>query len=304
MSVIKNLFGLKGVSILVVSGALLLDSCSKSNDGPSLSSTDTQNVNSEAASDSFSSDVTDMSTVAVGGMSSSTYTGGRVEGSIDTLKLIDDRFKCAIFTLVRTGNKDNPAGVITIDFGAGCTDSRGVTRKGKIIVTYSGKRFVPQSKIVTTFSGYSRNGVTVEGTHTLTNVQTSVTDFPKYTVVIAGGKITFTDGLVITREQAFTYEWQRGANPTQDKLVNQSGGTASGVNKNGKNYTMSITADLVYSVPCAISNKVFIAVSGTKSFIVDGKVYVVDYGTGSCDNDVTVSAGGVSKTITVSGDGN
>ncbi len=299
----KNSILLKVLSTLVIVLALLLDSCTKSND-TALSSSDTQNVNSESASDSYSNDATDMANVSVGSISSSTYTG-RMEGSIDTLKNIDDRFKCATFTIVRTGNKDKPAGVITIDFGtAGCTDPRGVVRKGQIIVTYSGKRFVPGSTIVTTFVNYSRNDIKVEGTHTMTNVQTAITDAPKYTVVIAGGKITFTDGKFISREQTFTYLWQRAANPTQDNLSILKGGVASGTNKNGKSYTMTISADLVYSRACAISNKVFIPVSGTKVFTADSKQYTVDYGTGACDNDITVTVGGASKTITVSGDGN
>ncbi len=304
MNSIKSLFGLKGISVLIIAGMVLLDSCSKSSDTtPALSATDTQNVNSEAASDSYSSEATDMSNVSVSNISSTTYASGRI-ASVDTLKNVDDRFKCATFTLVATGTKDAPSGVLTIDFGTtGCTDAKGVTRKGQIIVTYKGKRYIPGSTLITTFNGYTRNDVKVEGVQTLTNVQTSITSFPKYTVVIAGGKITFTDGKVITRTQSFTYEWQRAANPTQDKLVNSAGGTASGTNKNGKSYTMSITADLVYSRACAAS-KVFIPVSGTKAFIVDGATYVVDYGTGTCDNDVTVTVGALSKTITVSADGN
>jgi hypothetical protein len=82
------------------------------------------------------------------------------------------------------------------------------------------------------------------------------------------------------------------------------GSEASGANRNGKTYTMNVTADLIYSRACAISNKVFIPVSGTKVFLVDGKAYNVDFGTGNCDNDVTVSVGGASKTITVGADGN
>lgn len=308
MKTLKNGIGLKVLTFLTISCALLLDSCSKSNDSSILSTTDTQSVNSESASDSYASDATDMSNVSVGNISNSTYAGpARMEATInlDTLKNLDDRFKCATITLVRTGTKTSPAGVITIDFSAaGCTDARGVTRKGQIIVTYVGRRFISGSTIVTTFNGYSRNDVKVEGTVTLTNVQVNITDNPKYSVVIAGGKITFTDGKTITREQNFTYEWQRASNPTQDKLVISKGGAATGSNKAGVSYTMSITADLVYSRACQISNKVFIAVSGTKVFTVNGRQYTVDYGSGDCDNDVTVSVNGASKTITVSADGN
>jgi hypothetical protein len=127
---------------------------------------------------------------------------------------------------------------------------------------------------------------------------------------IVGGKITFADGKFITRAQDLTREWQRVistgtvSDPTKDKWVISKGGTASGTNKNGKTYSMTITADLVYSRACAISNKVFIPVSGTKSMKADDKEYIVDFGSGDCDNDITVTVNGVSKKITVTSDGN
>jgi hypothetical protein len=246
-----------------------------------------------------------MSNISIGGVSEQQYNGARTEGDpVTNLKDLDDRLKCATVTITRTGNKDAPAGSILIDFGAGCTDSRGVVRKGKINVAYSGRRFSPGSKITTTFDGYFRNEVKIEGTHTLTNVQTALTSNPKFTVVIAGGKITFGDGKTITREQNFTREWQRASSPNADKWVITAGSKANGTNRNGKAYSMEVIADLVYSRACAISNKVFIAVSGTKKFTVDGKVYTVDYGTGNCDNEITVTVNGVTKTITVGADGN
>ncbi len=306
METMKNVFGLKSISTAMIAFVLILASCSKTSDSV-LSSTDNQNVNSESASDSYSDEATDVSNIAIGGVTDLQYAGARTEGdSVTRLKNIDDRLKCATVTITRTPNstKDNPVGSIVIDFGTGCTDSRNVTRKGKIIISYIGRRFYPGSKVTTTFDGYFRNDVKVEGTHTLTNVTASLTSNVKFTAVIVGGKITFGDGKTITREQTFTREWQRGANPLLDKWLILSGSTASGTNKNGKSYTMTVTADLVYSRACAISNKVFMPVSGTKVFVVDGKSYSVDFGKGDCDNDVTVTVNGASKTITVGADGN
>jgi hypothetical protein len=287
--------------------AVALDACKKSTDTV-LSLADTQNVNGESATDSFIGDATDMASLAVGSISSSTYTG-RVEAGVDTLVNLDSRFSCATFSISRTGNKLAPAGTITIDFSpaskpSGCTDARGVTRKGQIIVKYEGKRFTSGSTIVTTFNNYTRNGVKIEGTHTLTNTQTALTDPPKYTVVLTGGKLTFTDGKVITREQSFTYIWQRAANPTQDRLLILAGGTASGTTKAGTAYTMSIQTDLYYSRPCAISNKTYIPIQGSKLFTANNIQYTVDYGTGTCDNDIRVTVNGNTKTITVNPEGN
>lgn len=313
MKALKSVFTLKTMSTLAIATVLTVSSCKKDNE--LLNSNDTQNLNSESVSDSYSDEANDMSTVATGNVDDTQFAGGRTDGRTEgngpvTPKIgwgdLDDRLKCANITIVRTNTPGTkPTGTITIDFtDAGCTDGRGVKRTGKIVIEYSGLRFLPDSYIKTTFVGYARNGVKVEGVHTLTNVTPVTQTFPRFQVTIVGGKLIFPDGKTITREQTFTREWQRATNPTQDKWVILSGSSASGTNKNGKTYTMSVTKDLVYSRACQISNKVFIAVSGTKVFVADSKTYTVDYGDGNCDNDITVTLGGISKTITVNADGN
>ena len=306
MKTIKNVVGLKSVSSLLIAFILILGSCSKTDDSV-FNATETQDISSETATDSFTDEVNDVSNISVAGVSDLQYDGGRTEGEpVTNLKDIDDRLKCATVTIARTPNstKANPVGTITIDFGIGCTDSRGVIRKGKIIVSYVGKRFFPGSSITTTFDGYFRNEIKIEGTHVLTNAQANLLSNPKFTVVIRAGKLTFADGKTVTREQSFTREWKRATSPNADKWVVLKGSEASGSSRNGKTYTMEVTADLVYSRACAISDKVFIAVSGTKSFLVDGKNYIVDYGNGNCDNEITVKVNGVSKTFSVKPDGN
>ena len=305
MKTFKNVVGLKGISTLIIAFVLLLASCKKDSETVVLDATDTQNVNSESVSDSYSDESTDMANISVAGAGS--QYAGRSEGDIAGLKDIDDKFKCATVTIERTLNistQERPVGKITIDFGTtDCADGRGVVRKGKIIINYVGVRFAVGSTIITTFEGFFRNGVKIEGVHTLTNVQAPGSSNPKFTVVIVGGKLTFADGKIITREQSFTREWQRNVtDPTKDKWV--VSGSASGTNKNLKKYEMVITKDLVYSRACAISDKVFIPVSGTKVFTTDNKTFTVDYGDGACDNIITVSTAAGSKTITVDKDGN
>ncbi|MFM9839542.1 MAG: hypothetical protein ACKVOQ_14835 [Cyclobacteriaceae bacterium] len=305
MKTMKKVVGLKSISTMMIAFVLIFASCKK--DEAVLSSTDNQNVSSESVSDSYSDEAADVSNIAIGGLSNSQYDGGRVDAdTVKTLKDLDDRLKCAVVTLTRSPNstKERPIGSIVINFGTGCTDNRNVTRKGKIMINYDGVRFFPGSTIITTFDGYFRNGVKVEGVHTLTNVQASALSYFRFTAKIADGKLTFEDGKTITRVQNITREWQRGANPLLDKWIVLKDSKANGTNKNGKAYTMTVTTDLVYSRACAISNKVFIPVSGIKEFIVDGKTYKVDFGTGDCDNEVTVSVGNASKTITVGADGN
>ncbi|MCE2958428.1 MAG: hypothetical protein ACK5UP_17030 [Bacteroidota bacterium] len=305
MKALKSSIVLKAASTVAIALVLLVSSCKK--DAELLNASDTQNLNSESISDSYLDEANDVSNIAIAGVSDVQYGNARTEGDpVTNLGDIDDRLKCATVTITRSPNSNttNPVGSIVIDFGTGCTDARGVVRKGKITINYTGRRFAPNSTIITTFQDFFRNGVKVEGTHTLTNVTSTNVSYLRFNVVIAGGKLTFPDGKTITREHNFTREWQRATNPTQDKWVILAGSSASGTNKSGKSYVMNVTKDLVYSRACQISNQVFIAVSGTKAFTVDGRVYSVDYGDGACDNTITVSLGGVSKTITVNADGN
>lgn len=59
--------------------------------------------------------------------------------------------------------------------------------------------------MITTTEGYTINGVTLEGTRTLTNAQTSTSDAPRFNVVLANGKATFPNGLIATREANTTW---------------------------------------------------------------------------------------------------
>lgn len=306
MNSIKTLTSLKALTYLAVGLFMFLSSC-KDNAKIDYTATDAANVEGETTSDSFSSDAQETATDAVSGISD-TQLGGRADGSAELVTTLgdNDRLKCATVTITRTGTKDAPAGVITITFPADgtCKDGRGNVRRGTITITYTGRKFIPGSKIITTFTDYSINGIKIEGTHTLTNVTPTTEGFPRFNITIVGGKVTFLSGKTVTREQNFTREWQRAATPAQDKWVLLAGGTASGSNREGKVYSMQITKDLVYSRACQISNKVFIAVSGSKEFTSGDKKVTIDFGDGTCDNMVTITIGGQTKTVEVKGDGN
>lgn len=307
MKAMKNSTGVKTLTYVAIGFFLFLSSCKESNT-IDFTTTDAVNVESESTSEAYSADALDVSTDAMSGISDTQLNGREASEPVTSLGT-NDKLKCATITINRTGNPNAPAGTITIVFpnDGTCKDARGIARRGTIIITYVGRRFVTGSVITTTFSNYYVGAVKIEGVHTLTNVTPVGTNqYPRFNIEIAGGKATFLDNTTVTREQNFTREWQRQADPTQDKWVLFAGGTAAGSNRKGKVYSMTITKDLVYSRACQISDKVFIAVSGEKTFVSaeNGKQITINYGEGACDNTVTISINGKSKDVTVKGDGN
>lgn len=289
----------RGLLAFAVISLGFLSSCSD-DDQIDFSANDSNNVENEAVTESYYDDVDDMSTLAVSA-DGSTSTGSRESASGRAgVKPSDPRFTCATvtFEFVADNTSANPHGYITIDFGTGCTDARNNVRKGIIKVEFKGKRFMPNSQIIITLQNYSINGIALEGVRTVTNSSVSLETNPKFTITVQGGKSTWPDGTVATRESNRTREWIRAANPLNDEW--RVTGTAAGTNRDGKTYQMEITKALVYKRECAM-NKGGIAVEGTKVLTVDGKVITIDYGSGACDKLITITINGQSKEIEVKG---
>lgn len=292
MKTMKNVFE-KSILGVVVMALGFLSSCTDNNQ-VALSTNDSNNVENEAVTESYFEDVDDMSTLAVS-VDASTSTGSRESASgREGKKPSDPRFTCATVTFEFAADNSlaNPHGYITINFGTtGCKDARNNVRKGIIKVEFKGRRFMPNSQIITTLQGYSINDIAIEGVRTVTNTSGSLETNPKFNVTVQGGKATWPDGTTATREVNRTREW----NLAKDEWIVT--GTAAGTNRDGKTYQMEITKPLVYKRACASG----IAIEGTKVLTVDGKVITIDYGSGTCDKLITITINGVSKEIEVKG---
>ncbi len=278
----------KIVSLSLIASIGILSSCKEEE---RLTAGDTQDISEEALTDSYFQDTDDLGGIAIESPEDSQYNGGRTSGSIT---ITDDRFKCATVTIEATGTIENPQGLITVDFGAGCIDNRLNVRKGKLKFAYNGRRFQPGSTVVMTTENYSINDIKLEGTRTSTNVQGSTSDAPKFNVVLANGKATFPDGSVAERESNITWEWIRAANPSDDYLVIDQKSTAYGTTRGGRSYEVSLVEALKYKRFCGI------AVEGIKRYLLDDeKEIVIDYGDGTCDKAVTITVNGVTRNINV-----
>ncbi len=288
----NNLFG-RTFSSLTLFAILFVTSCSEEE---RLTLTDTQDITEEAITDFYFQDMDDMAGVALNAPDDEEYNGGR---KATTITISDERFGCEgiVVSVEPAANStvENPRGVLTVDFGlVGCT-VRGNVRTGKLIFTYSGRRFQPGSEVITTALNYTINGVKLEGTRTLTNIAGSTLDKPRFNAVLENGKATFiADGTFAERESNITWQWERGATPLDDYLLIDQSSTANGVTRGGRTYSVSLTKALKYKRNCGI------AVEGIKNYIIDGsKEIVIDYGDGMCDKSITITVNGVARNLTV-----
>lgn len=280
-----------------VAGLLLMASCSE--DAVEFSAIDSENVQDEAITESFYEDADDMANVAL--FSDPETAGGRVSSGARTIVVNDLRFQCATAVIETDPNStlDVPKGTITITFDGNCLDPRGNKRSGQLVIVYNGKRFLPGSSRTFTLVNYFINDIKVEGTRTVTNVSGSTDEAPKFNIVLTGGKVTWPNGDLATREANRTREWIRAANPLNDEW--RISGSASGTNRKGRSYQMEIPAvdPLVYKRECAVSDRIFMAVAGTKNLTTENKLISIDYGDGECDRKVVITVNGRSREVTV-----
>lgn len=267
----------RGLLLLKTSilAALLLISCDPSDEGlaPDTSAEDTldqEAVQSDLEEDFFYEDIDDLTAVALEEQSSGS---GKVAG--------DRRLSCAAVT--RTGSADE--GTLRLDFGGGCDDGNGRTRRGVISVRYVGRQDRSNTTRELTFVDYYVDGIKIEGTRTVKTV-TFEDGLTVTEIDVADGRITWPDGSVARRRLHRKRECHRDNNNILDRLIIY--GTEDGNHRNGRGFIIEILEPLVYDRTCAASG-VIIPVEGKKLIKHGERQITVDYGDGTCDNKVTIT---------------
>ncbi len=259
--------------------------CQEETENPNqLAEVDVQAAQNEATVESVFEDIDDI------GFESLLYaeSGGRTEA-------IDDS---PIFCAVRTHDKENKT--IVIDYGDGCIGKHGRERSGKIIISYTDRRFVPGAVHTITFNNFYIDGKKIEGTRTRTNISESDNDYLRFRITLENGKVSWEDGTYATREATWETTRIRTPNPINDERIRT--GSASGVNRDGIGYTVNITKAIVWKRGCLPQVRVMIPVEGTKvKEFEDGRIISIDYGDGTCDNLMTVTRDGESQTVELRG---
>jgi hypothetical protein len=173
---------------------------------------------------------------------------------------------------------------VTVDFGTGCTDAYGVTRKGKFTALFTGYLHTAGSHVHVTFDSYYVNEVKLEGVYDLANTSPNSSS-RTFADTITNGKATTPDSKVCTWN-ATRSSVQTGGFSTvsilDDEYTGQ--GQSSGVGFNGVNFTATST-NILWKLACRY------LVSGTVTIYsgTDPIPVIVDFGNGTCDANYTVS---------------
>ncbi|GAA0527503.1 hypothetical protein [Chitinophaga japonensis] len=173
---------------------------------------------------------------------------------------------------------------LTLDFDSACTGQDGRVRAGKVIMKISNYILLPGSVVTITLDNYSINGIRLEGTKVITNLSNS--NGFKYSTKVTGGAIKL-DSLT------FGY--------TCDKTISQTEGTGTPFDTDDDFYSGTGTASLTYPGGTIVTYTVKEALVKALAcpWIGKGKAEVtfnqltatIDYGTGICDDSVTITIG-------------
>jgi hypothetical protein len=200
---------------------------------------------------------------------------------------------CLTVTITRLNSPAAFPVKVELDFGTtGCVARDGLTRKGKIITTYTGRLVNPGSVAETTFDGYYINDIHVEGAHRVENLSTSGNWV--FQVKVTNAKLSKLNGNYSEWNSIKTISQIEGnatpLNPIDD-IFSIAGEANGGVKRDSVYYQWGarIFPDnpLIKKFVCRNIVKGKFAIRRN-----DSDVAVLDYGNGVCDNKATLTIHG------------
>ena len=194
-----------------------------------------------------------------------------------------------------TASWDSAARILTIDFGSqNCVCKDGLSRRGKITAQFSGKYKEINSSVKISLDNYFVQDMKVTGSKTVTFLGTA-----KVNIAVENATIATPTGTISWNSNR-TIEKTKGiltATIWDDEYV--IAGAASGVNRKGVAYTVTIDTPLKKKVSCLAKD----FVSGILTIQNDkGTTLSINYdplGTEACNKLASVTVNGKTQTITL-----
>ena len=284
---------LRNGAILLAASVLTLSACkreSNSGNGTPANGDDNGGYASDAAKmENNSNDVVSIADAANTGSTVNLRTTATTATTIGT---------CAHITSDSTVSGGVTTRVLTIDFGTTdcvCVDSK--SRRGAIVVTYTGAYKDSGSVRTITYSNYYVNDNHISGSKTVTNKGKNTSGQVYYTVNVNDSLTTTTDS-VITWTGSRIRTWSAGyltPERTDDVyLISDAGSTGTTLRRaNGHTFTFSITTPLQVALDCPYVEAGILTITG--SSITGSRI--LNFGTGDCDNRADLTIGGTTYHI-------
>lgn len=225
------------------------------------------------------------------GVSNVSFAGSGTPGITTLASLSYTAVSCAQISILPKDTTTFPK-TMTIDYGSGCTSSNGITRKGSLSVTLSGKLRKPGTVISVTFNNYSVNGYLLAGSYSFTPV-TGSNGGLNYNITISNANITTPTGVIYTYSGTETFTQTAGIGTTT--ITDDAFSITGNFNYagNGNSISGTITSPMVRTADCPNIT------TGTIKFTYKSLSGVLDFGSGTCDNIATMTVGRTTTSITL-----
>ena len=207
-----------------------------------------------------------------------------------------NKSSCPSYSLMNTDTSN--IDTLLIDFGNNNCLYNGKLRRGKIIITYTGKYRDSLSVMRTSFDNYFVNENLIQGIKKITNEGRNNDGNMWFSISIDSASIITNNG-AINWNSNNTREWIEGSETpldfTDDKYLITGNSNGNGVN--GNNFDTN-SENLLLDFNCwPIS---CILTSGETTIIPESySDRIIDYGDGDCDCEYTISIDNTTYPITV-----
>ncbi len=200
-------------------------------------------------------------------------------------------FPCAVITKDTTSSPRS----ITVDFGAGCTNTAGDFMSGSLLLEYVSDVFIGQTGnyIRMTVTNLVDNTDTLNGTYQYT--YTGINGSGNYTLAITTNLTTIgrLDELRWRGVNNFSVEFVNDTTGGTNNWIQYLTGSGTGTTPSGLTFTQTVTSQLQYGELCAAH-----FVSGGLRLQTQGQPDKdFDFGNGACDDRATMTENGVTTNI-------
>lgn len=189
---------------------------------------------------------------------------------------------------------------ITLDFGNGCTTDKGQQMAGIITILASGKTETTGTTLDVSIKDFKANGNFANGNIQLVTAGASGQAQQDLKIVVSTLKVLSAEGKTIYLEDLRGTRTQTEGKSTVPKLngkaalmddVFEIAFEGKGIDSEDKAFTLKTLKPLVRRYDCKY------IVSGVIEYNAGVPIKTADYGNGTCDQILVISAGGATKTV-------